>query len=602
MRRALWQGLKFIVFGTVFFVLFGALFVLAPIDTRIFRAALTQPLVVFQKSGDNLRLIACICGPTLRPDEVPETVTRALIATEDRRFHSHYGVDPKSFVAALVSGGRRGGSTLEMQLAKNTLNGPAPSYFRKFAELFFATRISLAYSKDDVLRLYLSRVNFGRVSGLPVYGLRDAAQAFFGKPPERLDVAEAAILVAMINAPSYYDPLRHPERTLARARLVVARMQAQGVLSSAPPLAERMPKHARRLPRRDRFLEDQVRRELLAIRADLPDGRHFALTTIDPIAQIQAQTVVASEAKDYLARGVVRAGLITLDGRGRILAMVGGLNYRASNWNLAVQAQRQAASTAKIATYLAALEAGWTRSDTVRDERKAITSKFVPRNVDHRYRGRIPLATCIKESRNVCTMWLAQQVGMAAVSEMAQRIGLTEQPQPGSSVVLGAAETTLLRNTGAFLSVANGGLRQPGFLLRGVLGQNGKLLYRADAGPGARILAPEVAAAMRALLGDVTGPGGTGQAARFGTSPVFGKTGTSQENRDAWFIGFAGHGITTGVWVGPAEGQRMRGVSGGQLPAEIFARYNRNLVERFQGYAEARPDDPESYWRDANLP
>jgi penicillin-binding protein 1A len=299
---------------------------------------------------------------------------------------------------------------------------------------------------------------------------------------------------------------------------------------------------------------------------------------------------------------VTRASLVSLDGKGRVLAMVGGLNYDASTWNLAVQAERQAASTAKVATYLAALEAGFTPDSPVQDSRDAIAGRFVPRNADHVYKGRIPLRQCLRESRNVCTYWLAQQVGFDAVAEMAERIGLTAGRAPGASVVLGASETTLMRNTAAYAAIAHGGRHHAPHVLRGVLAHGGTVPWRHDPGEGSEVLSPEVAATMADLLRSVASVGGTGGNAVFRGGVAHGKTGTSQENRDAWFVGFTDAGVATGIWVGPAEGGRMDEVAGGDLPARIFAFFNVNLVERFEGYMEARPPDSTAYWRDVNLP
>lgn len=603
LRAGLRTGLRWIVLFSIFPVLFSSLLLLYPVDARVFRAALTQPLVKFDMTPDGPRFVGCICDSTLRHDEIPQVVRDAVISTEDRRFHYHLGIDPLSLGRAVLSGGASGGSTLEMQLAKNTLSGASGHWLRKYVELYFATRISLSYSKRDILRLYLSRVNFGRAEGVAIFGLRDAAHAWFGKPPEALAVEEAAFLVGLINGPTIYDPLRHPDAALRRAELVLRRMRAAGALPEGRDIDLRahLPTRLHRLPGRDRFLEDQIMREVAAIAGDLPLGRHYAVTTIDPIAQDQARRVLRREAKKAAARGVARAGLISLDPSGRMLAMVGGLDYRASTWNLATQAERQAASTAKLATYLAALEAGWTASSLVQDDPAELAGPFVPRNVDGRYKGRIPMHQCLRESRNVCTMWLAERVGLDEVAEMAQRIGLTAGPMPGSSIVLGAAETTLARNAAAFLAVANGGIRHEPHLLRAVLGQKGKVLHRVRDG-GERVLSPETAAAMTALLGEVTARGGTGAAAQFRGGSAFGKTGTSQENRDAWFVGFADHGVVTAIWAGPAEGGQMRNLAGGDMPARTFAYFNVNLVERLRGYTARLPQEEGSYWRDVNVP
>lgn len=602
--RLLVQGIKWCaVFGVVFFLATAAAFLL-PVDRQTFRAALTQPLLYVRNDATGLLPIACNCDKTLAPHEVPEHVRAALIATEDRRFYYHPGVDILSLGRAILDGGQRGGSTLAMQLARNAFTGYAPTRMRKLVEIQFALRIEHAYSKDDVVRLYLSRVNFGRLSGVPVYGLRAAAQGYFGKPPQDLSLPEAAILVGMLNAPSAYHPIRNPEAATRRAELVLRRLRSAGYgpAEGEIALAGHMPDRVRVRPDRDRYLEDALLRELRPLRADLPQGVLRVLSTIDPIAQEQARRLVRREAKRFVGRGVERAALLSMDGQGRILAVFGGLNYRKSAFNLAIQAHRQAASAAKIATYLAALEQGWSPQRQVRDDRDAIKGPFVPRNSDYRYKGRIPMRQCIVESRNVCTMWLAQQVGMTKVSEMAHRIGLTETRMPGSSVVLGAAETTLPQMAAAYATIANGGQKVQPTLLRAVLGGLGRVAYVPPDPVPDPVLAPDIALAMKALLGQVTSAGGTGHGAVFRGGVAYGKTGTSEDFRDAWFAGFSDHGIVTVVWAGPREGGQMDAVYGGDLPAQIFAFFNVNLVERFDAYAAGAAPDSGTLWRDINPP
>ncbi|WP_317624385.1 transglycosylase domain-containing protein [Rhodalgimonas zhirmunskyi] len=595
------NAVKWVLVFLASLILFSALFILVPVDGRAFRAALTQPLMIVEKEGDTLAPVGCICAAPLTPDEIPERLKQALIATEDKRFDYHFGVDPVGVFNMIRSRGARGGSTLAMQLSKNTLTGSAPTIWRKYAEVFFATRISLVYGREDVLRLYLSRVNFGRLNGVPVYGLRDAAQGYFGVAPPQLTLAQSAILVAMVNGPSLYNPYRRPDAVENRARLVLRRMQEQGMIADtgAIDLAAAMPRRVHRPPPRDRYLEDQVMREMEAVKHRLPDGHLFALTTIDPVAQAQARRVLRGAVRGARSKGVARAGLITMDGQGRVLSMIGGLDYASNTWNHAIQARRQAASTAKLATYLTALEAGMTPASLVEDRRDALKGRFRPRNADFTYLGTVSMSDCLRYSRNVCTYWIAQKVGFDAIAKMAGRIGLTDGTEPGESVVLGASETTLIDNTAAYSAIAQGGLRHRPFILRGVLSRNGNMAWRQWPWPK-RVVSAEVAGEMKRMLARVTDPGGTGAAAQFKGGAAFGKTGTSQENRDAWFVGFTGDGISTGVWVGPREGRRMRGVSGGDLPARVFARYNQNVVERFHAYVTRRSAQSSGYWRDIN--
>ena len=592
--------------GTLVFAALGLAWLdLRTFDDRVIEDALTRPVLLawVDRSRGRLRVVpdGCVCDRTLRADEVPDVVRAALVATEDRRFYDHRGIDPQSLLravavntrrlAAALPQGRRpaleGGSTLTQQLVKVTLTGADRGIRRKAVEAILALRLETLYGKDDLIRLYLSRVEFGRIRGVPIHGLRDAARVYFGRRPANLTLEQAVILVGMINGPSLYHPIRRPENAVARARLVLARMAGEGVLPRDPrgALRDHLPKTHVAVPLRRRFIEDLLAAELRrsAAAEALPDGLYRAVATIDAVAQYRARQFMVEEVAGAAGRGVARGALVTLDPEGRILALVGDVNYARSNFNIAMRGERQAASTAKIATYLAALEAGWTADSTVWDDQTRLKGPFRPRNDDRTYKSAVPLETCLRESRNVCTYWLAEQVGFDAVAEMATRTGLTLRDEPGKSVVLGAAETTPARMAAVFAAMTNGGTRVEPHVLKRVIGPFAVLHGRGPP-PGVPLaLAPETVPAMRALLRQVV-TSGTGSRAKFRGADSFGKTGTSQNYRDAWFAGFTTDDITTVVWVGPEEGGAMRGVVGGSLPAEIYRRFNLSLVDRFHGY------------------
>ncbi len=556
------------------------------VDRDSFRAALTQPLFIVKIKPGEEPGIECICDRTLRADEIPDHVIDALIATEDRRFHSHIGFDPRGMARAARSGFREGGSTLTQQLAKRTFTGSDRDLARKMFELFYALRIEALFGKDDILRLYLSRVNFGNDGGNPINGLRAAARAYFGKAPQSLTLAEGALLVGMLKAPTTYHLMDNRERAIARAETVVRLMKDTGAPAepTAVDLKSAAPRAWQARPIRHRFLEDLAKAEFLALSPNPAPGTYRLVSSIDPIAQYQARRVVEAEIARRPKDRVAQAALMTLGPEGRILAMLGGRNYRLSTFNVAMRGDRQAASTAKIATYLAALDNGWEPDWRVYDDPDRLTGPVKPRNSDGRYIGATRLDTCIAQSRNVCTMYIAETIGMASVSAMSARLGLTPEGTPGRSIVLGAAETTLARNTAAFAAISGDGQVVDPRMLRLVLKRNGLIAHRQSPPKGPAVTNDDVLAKMRGLLAGVVG-GGTGANAALAETVVHGKTGTSQNNRDAWFVGFIGEGITTGIWVGPVEGGTMANVAGGDLPARIFARYNRNLLERFQDHA-----------------
>jgi penicillin-binding protein 1A len=557
-------------------------------DDETLRAALNRPLMLVEVTRDGIGHSACNCNRTLRADEVPDLVAEALVAVEDHRFYQHGGVDPWALARAAAGGFAEGGSTLTQQLAKGAVTGNYDKLQRKIHEAFFAWRIEKMYDKPDILRLYLSRVMFGMKDGVPIFGLRDAARVYFGRAPKDLTVAQTALLVGLLKASTTYNPVENPEAAAGRARIVLSRMVSQSVEVDTPIDVEAaLPRSYKASPRRDRFLEDHLMAEFVELGFSDRPGWYRIVSTIDPIAQYQARRVIAAELGRRRRDGARRAALVTLDREGRILALYGGRDYRRSAFNIATQGERQAASTAKLATYLAALEEGWKAHYAVMDDPAALAGEFTPRNSDGRYRGRIRMDRCFAESRNVCTMYLAQDLGMRQVSRMSARLGLTVEGTPGQSIVLGAAETTLMRNTAAYAALTNGARVPDPRAIGAVLGAYGRVHHQAAPPVGRAVAAPESTDAMRRML-RLAVTEGTGREAGFAGGRAFGKTGTSQENRDAWFIGFTGEDITTGVWVGPEEGGRMRNISGGDLPAQIFGRYNRNLIERFRDYAAGR--------------
>ncbi|APX88622.1 hypothetical protein BV394_01835 [Brevirhabdus pacifica] len=560
------------------------------LDDAGLRAALSRPLMLVQVTPQGLGLAECNCNRTLRDDEIPLMVRDALVATEDRRFFDHGGVDPIALVRAAATGFAEGGSTLTQQLAKSALTGDYDLIQRKIHEAMFAWRIESLYSKDDILRLYLSRVRFGSIRGVPVFGLRDAAEVYFGVEPADLSLAQSALLVGMLKATTTYQPIEHPQAAAGRALTVVNLMRRAGHIPASlrVDIAAALPDGPRKRPARDRFIEDHLLAEFRELGFDSKPGWYRIVTSLDPIAQYQARLVVEGEMSERRASGARRAALVTLDREGRIVALYGGRDYGRSTFNIATQGERQAASTAKLATYLAALEARWQVDYAVQDSRDALTGPFEPRNADDRYLGSIRMDQCLAQSRNVCTMFLAQDVGMRRISEMAARLGMVAKGTPGSSVVLGAAETTLLRNTAAYSSLTAGGRVPHPRAIRAVLGAFGRVHFGAPPERSRAVASPTSIDAMRRML-RMAVTEGTGRNADFVGGRAFGKTGTSQENRDAWFIGFTADDLTTGVWIGPAEGKTMRGISGGDLPARIFSRYNRNLVERFRDYSEGAP-------------
>ena len=526
--------------------------------------------------------VKCNCERTLKPSELPETFKQALIAIEDKRFYQHIGFDIVSVGRAILSFGTRGGgSTIEMQLVKNSIAQPKNDIIRKISELIFAYRINHIFEKDDIVRLYASRVNFGNIGATRINGLRSAAGYYFGKKPENITIEEAAILVAILKNPNAYDPIKKRANNLKRAKAVLTLLVANGQAGerSIENIEKYMPKRGNVKPYRDRYTEDLIKKEIEKLQ--LAAGKYRFILSIDPIAQMQALNVLDKAVRSERSRGVERASLVSLDKNGAIKAIIGGQDYLKNSYNLATQAERQAASTMKIVTYLSALERGYNKSTKVFDDPSKI-KRFKARNSNRKYVGETTLENCFAKSKNVCTYYVAEQLTrFEYLSEMSYRLHLTSKEIKGDSIVLGAAETTLLKNTAAFASIKNQGFYTEPYLIRFVLEEYGGLVYEHLADPE-YVFSKNVATQMRELLDKVVSPDGTANKALIPGHRTFGKTGTSQNNRDAWFVGFSEHGITTGVWVGPSDNGFMRGVSGGNVPSQIFKKFNQNLYERYE--------------------
>jgi len=489
---------------------------------------------------------------------LPAHVTSAFIAVEDRRFNRHMGIDlraiGRAFAANLRSGEvRQGGSTITQQLAKNAFLSNERSLRRKAQEAVIAVYLELRLSKAEILSRYLSSVYFGD----GVFGLRAAARHFFDKTPEQLSLGEAAMLAGIVKAPTRLAPTVDFDAARKRARVVLGEMVDAGMISEAEAA---------------RALKGVKVREG---RASLPVGSYFAdwispqvkqafnraygevevWTTLDSALQRQAQNSIRRVMAGAGAYNASQAALVAIRTDGRVVAMVGGLDYRKSQFNRAAQAQRQPGSAFKLFVYLAALRRGLGPDSLVLDQPVTIGG-WSPENHEGRYAGGpVPLRDAFARSSNVAAARLIQQVGPGAVIEAARDLGVTAPLPNDATLALGTGEMTLLDLTAAYAGVAAG--RAP-VTPRGLL---------AGQPAPSRPLARRERDALLSMLQDVVRRG-TGAAANAGPG-AYGKTGTSQDYRDAWFVGFAGD-LVVGVWVGNDDNQPMRRVTGGMLPAQIF--------------------------------
>jgi penicillin-binding protein 1A len=504
--------------------------------------------------------------------ELPAYVPRAFLAAEDRRFYRHGPIDAQGVVRALWANWRahrtvQGGSTLTQQLAKTLYLKPDQTWTRKLQEAVIAYRIEQKMSKDEVLALYLDRIFFGDNA----YGVDAAAQTYFGKPASRLDLQEAALLAALPKAPTRLALTNDMAAALRRSRLVLANMRAEGwitpqeeeaALVSTPKLAAEAPGEGDY-----GYVLDMAAAQAVQIAGGAAPDLVVRLT-IDPGLQATAQSVVRETVADSGKRaGAHQGALVLLAPDGAIRALVGGVDHRASAFNRVTQAQRQPGSAFKPFIYAAALEAGVKPTDIRQDEPVSIGG-WSPSNYGGGYRGPVTVAEALARSINSVAVRLADEVGPDKLGEIAHRFGLSGIPaSPELSIALGAYEVNLLELTAAYQVFQQGGQRTQTYLIEAITTKRGDTLFTHAPSAGIAIYDAGHADQMVKMMEGVVLEG-TGTRAAFGR-PAAGKTGTSQNWRDAWFVGFTPDWVC-GVWVGNDDDTAMNHVTGGEIPAQIW--------------------------------
>ncbi|MFP5373564.1 MAG: transglycosylase domain-containing protein [Gammaproteobacteria bacterium] len=540
--------------------LFLLLALLMPVDRAL--EPLPEPSVILlDRHGEPFSRRGAYKDAPVTVDELPEHVVQAVLAIEDQRFYAHPGLDPRGIARAAARNAEagtieQGGSTITQQLAKNAFLGNERTLRRKIQEVVAALWLELRLDKDEILSRYLSTIYFGD----GVHGLRAAARHYFDKDPAQLDLAEAAMLAGMIKAPSALAPTRNPEAARERARLVLRQMVQAGMIDEKQARAAgdaRVRKGRAELPVGGYFA-DWVSRQ--AKQAAGPDyGEQRVSTTLDGRLQRHAERVVR-RALDGRGRalGAGQAALVAMNRDGEVLALVGGRDYAQSQFDRATQARRQPGSVFKLFVYLAALREGRTPEHVVEDTPLDARRGWQPANYDGRYEGTLSLREAFARSSNVAAVRLADEVGPRAVVRAARDLGIESELSADPTIALGTSEVSLLELTAAFAALPAG---ESPVRPRGIPRDPG------EATEDRKPLDPLHQAMLLDLLWGAVEQG-TGRAARLRT-PVFGKTGTTQDHRDAWFVGLAGD-LAVGVWVGNDDNTPMKGVTGGGLPAEIW--------------------------------
>jgi len=514
-------------------------------------------------------------GEPVTLDDLPPYVVDAFLATEDRRFYQHPGFDPLSVMRAVLinwqaGGVRQGGSTVTQQLVKNLFLSGEQTLERKIEELHLALWLEARLTKDEILELYLNRIYLGANT----YGLSAASEAYFSKKPGELTLNEAALLAGLPKAPSTLAPHVNMEGALARSREVVQNLvEARKIDRLTAKMAQISPPRLALRDGRDGhgYFLDQVAIELRQILPDV-DEDVIVVTTLDPVLQGAAEAAVKTEIDNDAAqnKGAEQAALVAYDRRGALVAMVGGRSYRDSQFNRATQARRQPGSAFKPFVYLAALENGFDQNTVIIDGPLQVDG-WEPGNYKKEYLGPHRLREGLARSSNTSTVQITETIGREVVIEAAQRMGLESTMRPHPSLTLGAFEVPLDELTSAYLPLAHAGFRPETFTILEVRTRSGELIYEHEFQAPPRIVSAKIAESMTDLLKSVTSSG-TGRAARVPGHQIAGKTGTTNEWRDAWFVGYSAH-ITAGVWVGNDEATPMDDVSGATYPARIWRQF-----------------------------
>ncbi|MBL4692145.1 MAG: PBP1A family penicillin-binding protein [Magnetovibrio sp.] len=548
-----------------------------------------KPVIrILTQDGQELTRRGDRYGTSVRLENLPLILPQAILATEDRRFYSHFGLDLIGIARAMwinVKAGaiRQGGSTLTQQAAKNLFLKSERTFRRKFQEVLLAFWLEAKFTKDEILTIYMNRVYFGQ----SVYGVDAAARYYFGVPASDLSDYHAAMLAGMLKGPNKYNPFKNLDLAKSRTEVVLKNMVHAGYFSQADADAVVRPKRWRTSARNTKtfslarhytdWVLDQVG-DYVTLDQDV-----VVFVSLDTRLQKQAMAATHRMMKKggtALGRNASEVALVTLATDGSVLAMVGGRDYNTSRFNRAVQAKRQPGSAFKPIVYLAGFDAGLTPATVMIDEPITIDN-WSPKNFKKTFAGSMTLAEAMMRSVNTIAVKVSEEAGRSNVQAMAKKLGITTPLTDKPSLALGVSETSVLDLTAAYGTFATGGFGLWPYAIVEIQDASGHTLYQRSGGGPGRVIPPSYAGAMNAMLsGVVYGAKGTGKAARLGNRPAAGKTGTSQGYRDAWFVGYTAD-LITGVWMGNDAGTPMQGVTGGSLPARLWKDF---MLQATAGY------------------
>ena len=552
----------FCIVGIAFYV--TVIYFRMPSLDSILNETRTPAIVFLDKNGTEIRSSNKIMGTPVSTETLPPHVWQAIVAIEDKRFFEHGPIDMRGTLRALILNLVRGrfavgGSSITQQTAKNIFLSRDKKISRKVQELILSYWLENRFDKNQILDLYMNRVSL--VGGMR--GIDAAARVLFGRAAAELSIAQSAQIAAMLKAPAIYSPYRNPQKNIERARTVLQEMANQGYIdinaahAAAAELAPATGSPDTNLYRYwTDFVTDELRSQIGTMNTDM-----FVYTTLDPKIQNKITNAISSHVGNYQGAAVA----MTHDGA--IRAMIGGTDYKTSQFNRTT-AHRQPGSAFKPIVYLVALENGMTPESMVNDSPFTI-GDYNPKNYNAHYYGDITLAKAFAKSVNSVPLKLASLYGLDSVISMAGRLGVGNKLRREFSTVLGASEMTLLDLTNVYAVIWNAGESVRPYSITRVADMYGNTIYERNPSDSISVLTPNTVEYMTDLLAMVTSPAGTGHRA-MAPNVIGGKTGTSNDNRDAWFIG-ATNDLVLGIWVGNDDYTPMESsVTGGTIPAKIF--------------------------------
>lgn len=529
---------------------------------------------IIVRSADNITLARYgeSKGSTIKSTELPEHLIQAVLATEDRRFYNHFGIDPWGIFRAMLTNiykGRfvQGGSTITQQLAKNLFLSHKRTIDRKAQEALLAVWLERQLTKDEILSAYMNRVYLG--SG--TYGFEAASQLYFGKSAKNVNLLEAATLAGLLKAPSRFSPHQNPERAKNRADVVLTAMVNAGYITkqqskNAKSMTLSLPHRKSGTQQNVRYFTDWIINDLDKM-VNVSGTDIVIETTLDSKLQNKAQSLLitaidSTDEMQFLSQGAI----LTMRPDGAIVTMIGGYDYGESQFNRTIQARRPPGSAFKPFVFLTALEKGWKPSSKILDS--PITSgEYRPKNFANNYLGTVDLETAMAKSLNTATVRLAEKIEMGNIIKTAKKIGIISPLQRDLSLALGSSGVSMLELATAYASFANGGHKVLPYAITKITTQDGDVLFERKKPNFSKVIKSKNARDISFMLESVVN-NGTGKAAQL-PFPAHGKTGTSQDSRDAWFAGYTSRLVSI-VWLGNDDNSPMRRITGGGLPAQIW--------------------------------